>query len=131
MHGKKQPPHRPGQRAKEVLPHKYRAVVQFSRQVQAFADNGAHHAPRLQQTAEKGQHRVKVALVVQIAPGQQQIAEAGAIGIKIAGHAGEKKIQVQAQGVGKNSGHAFPDPVPCPAHARKLPSEKIRRGFFA
>ena len=59
--------------------------------MQAFAHNGQHHAAHLQQAAEKGQHGPEITFVVQIAPGQNQIAQAGQMRIEILGHALQKE----------------------------------------
>ena len=92
MHGKEQAAHRGGQFFKQMLAHQHGTVLQLRCQVQAFIDNGQDHAPDLQQTAEKGQHRPERAFVLQIAPGQDKIAQAGVEGIEIFGHALKKKI---------------------------------------
>ena len=126
MHRKKKPLHGTGKIPEPVLAHKNRTVVQFCRQVQAFVHNGAYHAPRLQQTAEKSQHRPKIAFMVQIPASQHKIAKTGPVRVKVRGHALKKKIQVQAQGIGKYARHARPYGMSGPARFHKFAPQKCR-----
>ena len=109
MHGKKKAAHRTRQLLEAVLAHQTRAVVQLRRQMQAFARNGQHHSAHLEQAAEKGQNRPEITFVVQIAPGQDQIAQAGKASVKITGHALQKKTHVQTQGSGEDLRHVGPE----------------------
>ena len=126
MHGEEQPPHSASEIFKAVLAHYKGTVFQLRRQMQAFAHNGQYHAARLQQAAEKGHDRAKHPLVVQVAPGQNQIAQAGAEGVKIFGHALQKKIEMQAQGICKQRRHCRPSGMRLVAHGAQLLAQFVR-----
>ena len=118
VHRKKKAAHGTRQLLEAVLAHQARTVVQLRRQMQAFARNGQHHPAHLEQAAEKGQDRPEITLVVQIAPGQDQIAQAGKARVKIPGHALQKKTHVQAQGSGEDLRHGGPKRM---LHRRQSP----------
>ena len=108
-----------------VLPHHNGAVFKLCRKMQTLAHNGQNHAARLQQTAQKSQHRPKNTFVMQVAACQNQVAHTGPEWVKIGGHALQKKIEVQAQGIGKQGGHICPDWVCLATHAAQLVAQKL------